>query len=308
MAIALITHEACLDHDTGPGHPERSDRLRAVLAALDEANFPDLLREQAPKAAPEQLDRVHDPDYVRALLAVEVPPGEHAALDADTILSSGSIEAALRAAGAAIRAVDLVMAGRAEAAFAAVRPPGHHARPARAMGFCLFNNVAVAAHHARDRWRLGRIAVADFDVHHGNGTQEEFWSDPDLFFASSHQSPAYPGTDSRAERGVAGNVVNAPLAPGSGSAEFRRAWRDVLLPALDAFAPELLIVSAGFDAHRNDPLAELMLDAEDYGWVTRELVALARRHAGGRVVSLLEGGYDLDALAESAAAHVGALA
>ena len=306
MTVALITHEACLDHDTGPGHPERPDRLRSVLAALSEKHFPDLRREQAPKATPEQIARVHDPDYVRDLLAAQVPPGELAALDADTILSPGSIEAALRAAGGATLSVDLVMTGKANAAFA-VRPPGHHARPATAMGFCLFNNVAVAAYHARDRWGLTRIAVADFDVHHGNGTQEEFWSDADLFFASSHQSPCYPGTGSPREQGTAHNVANAPLAPGSGGAEFRGAWRDVLLPALDAFAPELVIVSAGFDAHRRDPLAQLMLDTEDYAWITRELVALAGRHAQGRIVSLLEGGYDLEALAESAAAHVRAL-
>jgi acetoin utilization deacetylase AcuC-like enzyme len=200
------------------------------------------------------------------------------------------------------------MQGQASAAFAAVRPPGHHARPATAMGFCLFNNVAVAAHHARDRWGLTRIAVADFDVHHGNGTQEEFWSDPDLFFASSHQSPCYPGTGSPQEQGAAHNVANAPLAPGNGSTEFRQAWTRELLPALDAFAPELVIISAGFDAHRRDPLAGLMLEAEDFAWITRELVALADRHAQGRVISLLEGGYDLEALAESAAAHVAALA
>jgi acetoin utilization deacetylase AcuC-like enzyme len=307
MAVALITHEACLDHDTGPGHPERPDRLRAVLAALDETRFPELLRETAPQAAPEQIERVHDARYVRSLLATKVPPGEHAVLDPDTVLSSGSIEAALRGAGAAIRAVDLVMAGGAEAVFAAVRPPGHHARPARAMGFCLFNNVAIAAHHARDHWGLTRVAVADFDVHHGNGTQEEFWREPQLFFASSHQSPCYPRSGLAEERGVAGNVVNAPLAPGSGSAQFRRAWGNVLLPALDAFAPELLIVSAGFDAHRSDPLAQLMLETEDFAWVTRELAALARRHSQGRIVSLLEGGYDLEALAQSSTAHLRAL-
>lgn len=307
MPVALITHEACLGHDTGPGHPERIDRLRAVLAALDETRFPNLLREAAPRATAEQIARVHDTGYVADILAIDVPEGELAALDGDTIVSPGSVAAALHAAGAGVRAVDLVMEGKVRAAFAAVRPPGHHARPARAMGFCLFNSVAVAAHHARDQWGLKRVAVADFDVHHGNGTQEEFWADPDLFFASSHQSPCYPGTGSRNEQGAAGNIANAPLPPGSGGPEFRRAWKDLLLPAIDRFAPELVIVSAGFDAHRRDPLAQLHLDADDFAWVTRELVALAGRHARGRIVSLLEGGYDLEALAESAAAHVAAL-
>jgi acetoin utilization deacetylase AcuC-like enzyme len=199
------------------------------------------------------------------------------------------------------------MAGEAEAGFAAVRPPGHHAEPARGMGFCLFNNVAVAALHARTRWGLQRVAVADFDVHHGNGTQAAFWDDPSLFFASSHQSPFYPGTGSREERGASGNIANAPLASGTGSAGFRQAWRAELLPAIDAFAPELLLISAGFDAHRDDPLAGLLLDEEDYAWLTGELAALARRHARGRAVSLLEGGYDLDALARCAVAHMRAL-
>ena len=307
MPVALITHEACLDHDTGPAHPERPDRLRAVLAALSEDHFPDLLRHQAPRVDTALLARVHDPDFVYDLLAITVPPGDRVAIDADTILSAGSIEAALRAAGAATLAVDLIMAGEASAAFAAVRPPGHHARPAQAMGFCLFNNVALAAQHARERWGLRRIAVADFDVHHGNGTQDLFWDDADLFFASSHQSPCYPGTGDAGEQGAAGNVANAPLPPGAGGGHFRRAWQRVLLPALDAFAPELVIVSAGFDAHRRDPLAQMELEAEDFAWITRELVALAGRHAGGRIVSLLEGGYDLEALAESAAAHVRAL-
>jgi acetoin utilization deacetylase AcuC-like enzyme len=307
MTVALVTHPACLDHDTGPGHPERADRLRAVLAATGEHAFPALLRETAPRATPEQLEAAHDPAYVRRILSLAVPPGELAALDADTIVSSGSVEAALRGAGAAIHAVDLVMDGRASAAFAAIRPPGHHAEPARAMGFCLFNNVAVAARHARRRWGLTRIAIADFDVHHGNGTQDAFWDDPDLLFASSHQSPCYPGTGGAHELGAADNVFNAPLAPGLGSADFRRAWRRILLPAIDTFAPELLIVSAGFDAHHDDPLAQLELDAADFAWITAELAALARRHSGGRIVSLLEGGYDLDALGESAAAHLRAL-
>lgn len=307
MTIALITHPACLDHDTGPGHPERADRLRAVLAALDAEHFPDLAREEAPRASLAQLSAVHDPDYVRQVLALRIPPGGHGALDADTIVSAGSVEAALRAAGAAVHGVDLVMSGAASAAFAAVRPPGHHATPGRAMGFCLFNNIAIAAHHARERWGLRRIAVADFDVHHGNGTQDAFWDDPALFLASSHQGAFYPGTGARHERGAADTIANVELPAGSGGQAFRDAWGRELLPALDAFAPELVIVSAGFDAHRADPLAQLLLDAGDFAWITGELVALAARHAQGRVVSLLEGGYDLTALGQCAAAHVRAL-
>ncbi len=307
MAVALITHEACLGHDPGQGHPERIDRLRAVLAALAETRFPGLIREDAPRATFEQLCAVHDARFVERLLAEQVPPGGHRAIDSDTVLSHGSIEAALRAAGGAIHAVDIVMEGRAQTVVAAVRPPGHHAEPRRAMGFCLFNNVAVAARHARKRWGLKRVAVADFDVHHGNGTQAAFWDDPSLAFASSHQSPCYPGTGGRHECGAHDQIANAPLPPGAGSAEFRKAWERDLLPFLDTFAPELLIVSAGFDAHRADPLASLQLETEDYAWITSELVALAGRHAQGRIVSSLEGGYELGALAECVAAHVRAL-
>ena len=304
MTVALITHEACLAHDTGPWHPECPDRLRAVLRALEGEAFAALLREKAPLATVEQLIRVHPESHVRALLALQPAEGESIALDPDTMFSAGSREAALRAAGGAVHGVDAVMEGWARRAFVAVRPPGHHAERTRAMGFCLFGNAAVAARHAQARWGLRRVAVVDFDVHHGNGTQDVFYEDPDLFYASSHQFPCYPGTGDVAERGVAGNVVNAPLPPGSTGRDFRAAWSDVLLPALDAFAPELLIVSAGFDAHKADPLAQLRLETADFGWITEQLVRTATRHCRGRLVSVLEGGYDLDALAASAALHV----
>ena len=304
MTTALITHPACLEHDTGPYHPETAERLRAVLAALEAPVFADLLRETAPMATVEQLSRVHPRAYVESILAVRPALGEPVQIDADTVMSCGSAEAAARAAGAACMAVDAVMEGWARAAFAAVRPPGHHAEPNRPMGFCLFNNAAVAALHARARWGVQRVAVVDFDVHHGNGTQAMFATDPDLFYASSHQSPCYPGTGAAWEHGVADNVVNAPLHPRDGGAAFRAAWSNTILPALDRFAPGLLIISAGFDAHIADPLAELRVETADYAWITDQLVGVAERHCGGRLVSVLEGGYDLDALAASAAVHV----
>lgn len=304
MTTALITHLACLEHDTGPWHPECPDRLRRVLAALEGEEFADLLREQAPRATEEQLTRVHPEDYVQAILAIRPDPDHPTHLDADTLMSTGSAEAALRAAGGAVMAVDAVMEGWAKTVFVATRPPGHHAEPARAMGFCLFANAAIAARHAQARWGLTKIAVVDFDVHHGNGTQAVFHNDPNLFYGSSHQFPCYPGTGAAEETGIANNVLNIPLRPGSDGAMFRAAWQHELLPALDAFAPELLIVSAGFDAHKADPLAQLRVDTADFAWLTAELLAAARKHCAGRLVSLLEGGYDLDALAASAAAHV----
>ena len=304
MPTALITHPACLAHDTGPYHPECPDRLRAVLAALERPEFADLIRETAPAATEEQLGRVHPADYIAAILAIRPEFGESVQIDSDTLMSPGSAEAALRAAGGAIMAVDAVMEGWARAAFAAVRPPGHHAEPSRPMGFCVFNNAAVAAMHARARWGVQRVAVVDFDVHHGNGTQAMFAADPDLFYASSHQSPCYPGTGESWERGVAENIVNAPLHPRDGSAAFRSAWSNIILPALDTFAPGLLIISAGFDGHVADPLAQLRLETADYAWITAQLVGIADKHCRGRVVSVLEGGYDLNSLAASAAAHV----
>ncbi len=304
MATALITHPACLAHDPGDWHPECPARLRAVLAALEAEEFAPLLRETAPLATDEQLALVHPPEYVAAILAIRPGPGELEQLDPDTAMSEGSAEAARRAAGAAVMAVDAVMQGWARAAFAAVRPPGHHTEPARPMGFCLFNNVAVAAQWARSRYGLRRVAVTDFDVHHGNGTQAMFADDPELFYASSHQSPCYPGTGAASERGCAGNIVNVPLPPGTDSAGFRAAWTETILPALDRFGPELLIVSAGFDAHKADPLAQLRVETADFAWLTAELMRIAARHSGERMVSVLEGGYDLDALAASAAAHV----
>ena len=304
MPTALITHPACLGHDMGSHHPECPDRLRAVLAALETEEFADLLRESAPHATVEQLVRVHPGDYVEAILSIQPNEKELAQLDADTAMSAGSAEAALRAAGGGVAAVDAVMEGWARAAFAAVRPPGHHAEPARPMGFCLFNNAAVAALHARERWGVARVAVVDFDVHHGNGTQAMFEADSDLFYASSHQHPCYPGTGAASERGSANNIVNAPLPPGTDGPGFRAAWENIILPELDRFAPGLLIVSAGFDAHKADPLAQLRLDTADYTWITEQLLAVAAMHCNGRIVSLLEGGYDLNALAASAAAHV----
>ncbi len=304
MPTALITHPACLEHDAGDWHPERPDRLRAVLAALEAPVFAPLLREAAPRATREQLLLAHPGDYVDAILAIRPRPGELVQLDADTAMNAGSAEAALRAAGAAVAGVDAVMEGAVRAAFAAVRPPGHHAEPARPMGFCLFNNAAIAALWARAQYGLQRVAVVDFDVHHGNGTQAMFAADADLFYASSHQSPCYPGTGYAYERGCAGNIVNVPLPPGADGDAFCTAWAGTIVPALERFSPELLIVSAGFDAHMADPLAQLRLETADFAWVTAELVALAERQTGGRIVSVLEGGYDLDALAASVAAHV----
>ena len=301
--MRIYTHAACLAHQPGAGHAERPQRLQAVTEALLDA-FTDIPWFEAPRASRGQLLRVHD-DALLALVLDTMVDGPMA-LDPDTVLGPGSAEAALRAAGAGVAAVDALMSGADDRAFCAVRPPGHHATGTVAMGFCLFNSIAVAAAHACDQHGLARVAVVDFDVHHGNGTQAIFDTDPRVMYLSSHQFPLYPDTGRVDERGV-GNVLNAPLAPGAGSAQFRAAWRERLLPVLDGFRPQMLFISAGFDAHRLDPLAQLQLEADDYHWVTSELVAIAKRHAQGRVVSMLEGGYDLTALRECSVAHVAAL-
>jgi acetoin utilization deacetylase AcuC-like enzyme len=304
--LQLYTHAICLQHDPGPGHAESPSRLRAVLQALDQDRFASVDRIEAPRATREQLLRVHTPEHVDRILGI-APASGTVRLDEDTLMSAASAEAGLRAAGAVVAAVDAVMQGAVPHAFCAVRPPGHHAMPDAAMGFCLFNNIAVGAAHAMAAHGLKRVAIADFDVHHGNGTQAIFQREPRVLFISSHQVPLYPGSGQEDERGV-GNIVNAPLSPGEGSYEFRELWDGVLLPRLHAFKPQLVLVSAGFDAHRNDPLADIRLQTEDYAWITERLVDLARAHASNRLVSTLEGGYDLTALAASVSAHVSALA
>ncbi|MBV8889734.1 MAG: histone deacetylase family protein [Alphaproteobacteria bacterium] len=305
MTTVLYTHPACLSHDPGSFHPESPARLQAVLQALETPEFAALDRRAAPAATVEDLVRVHPRQLVNALLGA-VPETGRVAIDADTVMSPGSGAAALHAAGAVTAAVDAVIAGEARNAFCAVRPPGHHAEPNRPMGFCLFNSIAVGALRARAVHGIERIAVIDFDVHHGNGTQAAFEADAGLFYGSTHQSPLYPGTGAASETGV-GNIVNLPLRPMSGSREFRLGMTREVLPALEAFRPELLLISAGFDAHRADPLAQLLLEDADFTWITEQLVQIAGRHCGGRAVSALEGGYDLAALGAGAAAHVRAL-
>ncbi len=309
MHTLLYTHPASLRHDTGMGHPESIQRLRAIETLLEREERKGGLiwidQRQAPLATMEQLLRVHDRRHVEHTLAVEPAQG-HAHLDADTVMSPGSGEAALAAAGAACAAVDAVLGGEARTAACALRPPGHHAEAGRAMGFCLFNSVAVGARQAIAQHGLKRVSIFDFDVHHGNGTQAIFQADPQVQYLSTHQWPLYPGTGAEHETGV-GNIVNVPLPAGTGSQAWRAAVTKAILPAIERFAPELIMLSAGFDAHRADPLAALELVEDDYAWVTREIRQLAQRHAGGRVVSVLEGGYDLTALANSFWAHLRAL-
>ncbi|MEO1331292.1 MAG: histone deacetylase family protein [Pseudomonadota bacterium] len=305
MATALLTHPACLDHATPDGHPERVDRLRAVLAALETETFQDLLRIEAPAVDEAAILRAHAPEHVEAVKS-QIPTSGAAPIDADTWVSPHSWTAAERAAGAVVEAVDIVMRGEARNAFCAVRPPGHHAEHDRAMGFCLLNNAAIGAHHALAVHGLARVAVVDFDVHHGNGVQDIFERDGRLFYASTHEWPLYPGTGAPHETGV-GNIVNVCLPALSGSVEFREAFAGQILPPLERFRPDLLIISAGFDAHGDDPLAQLLLNESDFVWATERLCAVAAKLCQGRVVSTLEGGYDLHGLSRSTAAHVEAL-
>ncbi len=302
----VISHPACLAHDMGEGHPERPDRLRAIERALESEAFQMLARDSAPRAEPGTITRVHPQEYFEAIRDA-TPQQGLAALDADTSMSPGSFEAALRAAGGAVFAVDEVMSGKVRNAFVSTRPPGHHAEIATPMGFCFFNNVAIAARHAQAAHGAERIAIMDFDVHHGNGTQDIFWDDPTVMYTSTHQMPHYPGTGAVTERGEHNQIVNAPLRAGDGGEAFRDAMETAILPRLEAFAPDLVIISAGFDAHRRDPLGNLNLVEADFAWATRKLVGVARKTAHERVVSVLEGGYDLEGLSRSVAAHVTAL-
>lgn len=308
MATLLLTHPSFVEHDTGFGHPERPDRMRAIDKVLAHESYAALKRAEAPLRddGEEAILRAHPEDHLARIkhaaeVALKRNGGIH--LDGDTVMSAGSMEAALRAVGAGLAAVDEVMAGRVANAFCQVRPPGHHAENDRPMGFCLFSNAAIAALHARARHGAERIAVVDFDVHHGNGTQDIFWSDKDLFYGSTHQMPLFPGTGDLSETGV-GNIWNAPLREGDAGETFRDAFTSRILGPLHDFGPDLILISAGFDAHKRDPLGGLRLVEADFMWATEEVGKAAEKHCRGRIVSMLEGGYDLEALAKSVAVHV----
>ncbi|MCJ9694039.1 histone deacetylase family protein [Rhizobium leguminosarum] len=305
MSTRLYEHPIFLEHVTPAGHPERSDRIRAINVALEHPNFERLERRQAPQANEDAVLLAHPEEHLIAIMR-EIPEeeGEINQIEADTYASSKSLQAALTGIGGAMAAVDDVFTGRADNVFVAARPPGHHAEKMTAMGFCFFNNAAIAARHAQKTHGAERIAIVDWDVHHGNGTQDIFWDDASVLFCSTHQMPLYPGTGAKDEKGTHNTIVNAPLSPNVGSDHFREAFKSRVLPALDDFRPDLIIISAGFDAHHRDPLAQINLTGEDFDWATGRVLELADRHAKNRVVSLLEGGYDLEGLAESAGMHI----
>lgn len=305
MSTAFFSHQIFEAHDTGPGHPERAERLRVIKKVISSSSYDALIRREAPRSTLQQIAMVHDLNYVEKLMDL-VPERGWSKIDPDTVMCPETGEATLRAVGAVIEAVDGVISGTFDNAFCAVRPPGHHAEPNHGMGFCFFNNAAIAARHAQQTHGLERVAILDFDVHHGNGTQAAFRGDKNVFFASSHQYPYYPGTGAIDEVGV-GNIVNVPLESGSGSKDFRNGWSKKIFPALEAFQPEFLVISAGFDAHARDPLASINLEAEDFAWITRKLPEISGNKLNGRIISCLEGGYDLVGLGESVDAHVSEL-
>ncbi|MQB08534.1 histone deacetylase family protein [Agrobacterium sp. ICMP 6402] len=305
MATRLYEHPIFLEHITPEGHPERPDRLRSLNIALEHPNFERLERKEAPQANEDAVLLAHPEEHLLAVMR-QIPQedGEINRIEADTYVSPKSLQAALTGIGAAMAAVDDVFTGAADNVFVAARPPGHHAETAKAMGFCLFNNVAIAARHAQKKHGAERIAIIDWDVHHGNGTQDIFWNDTSVLFCSTHQMPLYPWSGDKNETGVKNNIVNAPLSPNTGSDHFREAFKSRVLPAIADFSPDLILISAGFDAHHRDPLAQINLVGEDFDWATGRLLEMADKYASNRVVSLLEGGYDLEGLAESAAMHI----
>lgn len=308
MSTRLYEHPIFLDHIVPPGHPERSDRLRSINIALEHPNFARLDRRQAPQANEDAILLAHPEEHLKSVMRSipddEDDEGQINQIEADTYASPKSLQAALTGVGGAMAAVDDVFSGAADNVFVASRPPGHHAEKNKAMGFCFFNNAAIAARHAQKKYGAERVAIVDWDVHHGNGTQDIFWDDPSVLFCSTHQMPLYPGSGAKTEKGASGNIVNAPLSANTGSDHFREAFKSRVLPALDDFRPDLIIISAGFDAHHRDPLAQINLVGEDFDWATGRVLEIADRSAKNRVVSLLEGGYDLEGLAESAGLHI----
>jgi acetoin utilization deacetylase AcuC-like enzyme len=304
MTTRLYEHKIFLEHRTPEGHPERADRLRSLAIALEHPNFARLDRKDAPQANEDAVLLAHPEEHLRTVMRAIPEEDTIRQIEADTYVGPKSFQAALTGIGGAMAAVDDVATGKVDNAFVAARPPGHHAEKDKAMGFCLFNNAAIAARHAQQKYGMERVAIVDWDVHHGNGTQDIFWDDPSVLFCSTHQMPLYPGTGAKDETGTKNNVVNAPLSPDTGSEYFREAFKSRVLPALDNFRPDFIIISAGFDAHHRDPLAQINLVGDDFDWATGRLMEIAGKYAGHRIVSLLEGGYDLEGLAESAGMHI----